>query len=162
MIEVENTYLLSQYLCYILVERMELEDEKLRKQLKEFFYVKDFVGWAEDKVKIDMGMYEPKSVNPKQPKQKCIRKRTIWNTKRGINIGSESDGKGKYLRPALILRVMGKLCLAVPLTTKAKIKNTPTARYYHQLQSVSFPNIQSFIMLNQIKIIDQKRCIKEM
>lgn len=152
----EDDFELSQYACYLVVEKLSIEDIDFHKQLKNYFYTKDFSWWNIEKQRVDSWLYEPKGW-PRWAKE-----REIWNTKRGINIWSETDGKGKYLRPVLVLKIIGHLCLVVPLTSKGKEWDHPASHLYHKLKSVTFDTCDSFVMLNQIKVIDKKRCIKNM
>lgn len=152
----EEDYELTQYACYLVVEQLGIQDIEYHKQVKNYFYTKDFPWRNIEKQKVDSWFYEPKW-GPRRAKE-----REIWNVKRWINIGSETDGKWKYLRPVLVLKTIGHLCLVAPLTSKGKEWNHPAAHLYHKLTSVVFDDCESFVMLNQIKVIDKKRCIKNM
>lgn len=152
----EEDYELTQYACYLVVEQLPIQDVEYHKQVKNYFYTKDFPWRNIEKQKVDSWFYEPKW-GPRRAKE-----REIWNVKRWINVWSETDGKWKYLRPVLILKTIGHLCLVVPLTSKGKEWDHPAAHLYYKLTSVTFDDCESFVMLNQIKVIDKKRCIKNM
>ncbi len=156
----EQDYQLSQYACYLVVEKMLMTDTEYHKQIKNYFYTKDFPWWNIDKQNVDGGRYEPAKW------ERWAKEREIWNTKWWVNVWSETDGKWKYLRPVLILKTIWRLYLVAPLTTKGKEWDHPAAHLYHKLTSVTFikDNIEyeSFIMLNQIKVIDKKRCIRNL
>ncbi|HMY81029.1 MAG TPA: type II toxin-antitoxin system PemK/MazF family toxin [Candidatus Absconditabacterales bacterium] len=86
----------------------------------------------------------------------------IWHCKIGVNIGSEEDGKGGFLRPVLIIGHIGNMLIVLPTTTNEKYSSLP---FYIQIKSVDFgikngTNIKSFVILSQIKSIDSKRLIK--
>lgn len=152
----EQDYELTQYACYLIVEQLPVENIEYHKQVKNYFYTKDFPWRNIEKQRVDSWFYEPKW-NPRWAKEREIR-----NVKRWINIGSETDGKWKYLRPVLILKTLGHLCLVAPLTRNGKEWDHPAAHLYHKLMSVIFDKWESFVMLNQIKVIDKKRCIRNM
>ncbi len=109
-------------------------------------YQKNFNDWNEEKQTIQKT--KTPNVYPKM--------RHIYYAKLGINIGFETDGKKKYLRPVLILAKIGSLYWVAPLTSQLKID-----LFHHLLKSVTFENVKnSLVMLSQGRILDKKR-IKE-
>lgn len=155
--ENEEDYELSQYACYLTIERISFENREYHKKLKNYFYTKDFLWWNIEKQKVHEWWYLPKNGS-----KRFTNEREIWNTKRWINIGNETDWKWKYLRPVLILKNIWSLCLVAPLTTKGPAIDHPASHLYHKITSINFENCESFVMLSQIKMIDKKRCIKNM
>ncbi|HMT27049.1 MAG TPA: type II toxin-antitoxin system PemK/MazF family toxin [Candidatus Absconditabacterales bacterium] len=85
----------------------------------------------------------------------------IWHCKMGTNVGSEIDGKAGYLRPILILAIMGNMILIAPTTTQKR--NLP---FFIPITSVDFGQdkdnnkINSYAILSQCKTIDSRRLIK--
>lgn len=149
-------YQLTQYACYLVIEDLKFIDIERQKQIKNYFYTKDFEWWNREKQRVHDWKYEPKW------KPRYTNEKEIWNTKRWINVWSETDGKWKYLRPVLILKNIWNLCLVVPLTSKGPELDHPAKHLYHKLTSVTFDTHESFVMFSQIKIIDKKRCIRNM
>ena len=106
-------------------------------------YKKEFDEWNNDK-KI-LAFCDNKKVYPKT--------RHIYYIKLGVNIGFESDGKIRFLRPVLVLAKLGSLFWVVPLTSKRK-----EGVFYHKITSVSFKGKRSsFIMLTQSRVVDRLR-----
>lgn len=106
---------------------------------------KNFDEWNNYKKKLD-------ELTVPSPKAK---EGEIWWVSFGINIGSEIFGKGeRYTRPALILKRMngGKSFLVAP-TTKTRKDNF----LYYKVNFDTKQNIESYICLNQIRIISKER-----
>ena len=110
---------------------------------------KDFDQWSNEK----------KNIHYKKDNKNFYPKiREVFYAKIGVNIGFESDGKSEFMRPVLILSKIGSLYWAVPLTSKYK-QNF----FHHELQSISFSNIEhSLIMLSQSRIIDKRRLVESL
>ena len=70
----------------------------------------------------------------------------------GLNIGVETDGKGKsYTRPVLILKAFGQNAfLGIPVTSKIK-----TGKFYYDLNLGD--GVPRQAMLSQIRFMDAKR-----
>lgn len=75
--------------------------------------------------------------------------RQIWFVKLGVNVGCEEDGKGEFLRPVIVLAIIGSLCWCVPLTTKHKNKS----RFYLQISD------KSSVLLSQARVLDKRRFV---
>ncbi len=75
----------------------------------------------------------------------------VWWCSLGINIGTETFGKGKnFYRPVLIIKKLSnELCIALPLTSKKKIGTW--------FMNVILQNKEQCIMLYQIRTIHKKR-----
>ena len=95
--QIDDDYQLSQYACYILIEKLTIADADYHRKIKNYFYTKDFQWRNNEKQKVHEWSYESKTGNPKYTNEREIR-----NTKRGVNVWAETDWKGKYLRPVLI------------------------------------------------------------
>ena len=82
--------------------------------------------------------------------------REIWWCHLGLNIGTETDGKGNaYQRPVVIIKKFNRRSLmAVPLTTQ--IKDFP---YHFHFNFHSKPQCA---ILSQMKKLDSLRLIKKM
>lgn len=112
-------------------------------------YIKDF-DWRND---------DKKYAN--EHKQPYVKHGEIWLCKIWVNVWSEVDGKASYLRPVLIISEVWSMLFVAPLTTKIH-----HGRYFYQLQSVEFVDIQwqtitSTVMLGQCRIIDGRRLLKK-
>ena len=110
-------------------------------------YIKDFDGWSISKKKLH-DVHSDVQVFPKV--------RQIWFVKLGVNVGYESDGKGEFTRPALVVARIGSLLWCVPMTTKEK-HNV----FHHEVESISFKKVKkSFLMLSQARVLDKKRFLE--
>lgn len=80
------------------------------------------------------------------------RKKEIWLTYLGHNIGHEENGKWEYLRPVLVIKNAWSMLLSIPMSTKSKpsFRNIPC----------NFHDVQWFILVNHIRSLDSKRFIK--
>lgn len=75
----------------------------------------------------------------------------IWWCSIGLNIGSESYGKGKdFRRPILIVKKLSEdLCVVLPLTSKKKMGSW--------FVNIKLDGIHQCIMLYQIRTLNRKR-----
>lgn len=75
----------------------------------------------------------------------------IWWCSIGINIGTESYGKGEnFRRPVLIMKKLSAdLCIALPLTSKEKMGTW--------FIDVTFHGEKKWVMLYQIRTLNKKR-----
>ena len=92
-----------------------------------------------------------------EDKLPSFKKRQIWWTHIGVNVGSEILGKGdSFSRPVLIIKVYrypNCAFLAAPLTsTESKHKRHVT---------VNFKERQSTVLLDQMRTLDARRLIKQ-
>ncbi len=91
--------------------------------------------------------------------ERFIKKRQIWYTQLGVNIGCEQDGGKSFSRPVLVINKIGSLFFVVPLTTKWVSKKSE--RFYYDIKSVSFESKTSHktshVILSQCRVIDKKR-----
>lgn len=80
----------------------------------------------------------------------------IWWCSLGINLGSESFGKGDtFRRPVLIVKKLsGDLCIIVPLTSKEKIGTWFT--------DITIHDEKKWAMLYQIRTVHTKRFQRRM
>ena len=78
--------------------------------------------------------------------------RDVWWCKFGKNIGFEEDGKGKdFLRPILVLRVLGKnTLLVVPLTTSSE-------EHFFRVDVGIVDGKPAKAIISQIRVIDARR-----
>ena len=78
--------------------------------------------------------------------------RDVWWCKFGKNIGFEQDGKGdRFLRPVLVLRVLGKdTLLIVPLTTSGDT-------HFFRLDVGIVDGKPAKAIISQIRVIDARR-----
>lgn len=76
----------------------------------------------------------------------------IWWCALGKNIGQEQDGKNQlFERPVMILKKFNDdICIILPTTSTEKV-----GRYYHTINQ-----IQSAIILSQIRLISSKRLLR--
>jgi len=111
--------------------------------------------------KFDTWNDEKKILNNKKRENFYINPREIWYTKMGINIGFEENGKENFLRPVLVLKIIGTLIFTVALTTKGKKEHW----FYHKLEELDLNNPKyiktSFIILSQVKVMDKNRFFKK-
>lgn len=75
--------------------------------------------------------------------------------KMGMNIGNEQNGKWELRRPVLVIRRIGNIFFALPLTTQWKENN----RFYLALNT-SFEDKKSWIIVSQWKTFDKKRFLE--
>jgi len=123
---------------------MIVADFRLRCNVMRHF--KNFKDWSTEKESLHCG--DSPNIFPKV--------RQIWFAKIGVNIGFESDGKGEYTRPILIMAKIGSLFWCLPLTSKNK-----KDWFHHKLESVKFKKYKdSIVMLSQARILDKKRLLK--
>jgi mRNA interferase MazF len=104
-------------------------------------YKKNFDKWNKVKKKLD-----------KKP-LKSVRRGEIRWAVLGINIGSESDGKGNnFTRPVLVIKVVShRFVLMVPMFTKSSHVNKDIVLYW------KFG--PSYLALNQLRVISTKRIL---
>ena len=102
---------------------------------------KDFENWHTLKSKINRKNNLP-----------TFKEREVWWASIGLNVGHETDGKGKnFNRPILVVKKFNnQLCWGVPLTTK--IKNTP---HYYQFSLDG--SREQCAMLTHLRLWDVKR-----
>jgi mRNA interferase MazF len=91
----------------------------------------------------------------KQERLVNFHEREIWWSSFGLNIGSEQDGRGDtFERPVLILKKLSKrTSIILPLSTKQKIEKFQSP--------IVHESIEGYALLDQIKVIDQKRLIRK-
>lgn len=147
--EVETNTILSKQSCYVLVDKLNILNRDLKKQLKDYFYHKDFEGWNKEKQRID-----------EIKREKFINSREIWDCKLWINVWNESNGKWKYSRPVLVISRVWWVYFVVPLTKNWKNEWEKTSEYYYKLQDDIF-EFDSYVMLSQIKTLDKNRFVKK-
>ena len=77
--------------------------------------------------------------------------RDIWWCAVGINIGSESFGKGKFFRrPILVIKKLStELCIGLPLTSKKKDGSW--------FVDITMEDETRWVMLYQIRVFHKKR-----
>lgn len=94
-----------------------------------------------------------KQIHYSTPEEKFyVNKQEIRFAHLWLNIGYEQDGRGnKYLRPVLVLKKLGNVFWAVPLTTKWKDNY-----FYHKLPS-QYLEKESHLILSQIRVLDKSR-----
>ena len=87
-------------------------------------------------------------------RQLLFKQNEIWWVSLGMNLGEEMFGKGSgFSRPVLIFKKFtSNSFLGLPLTSKEK-----TGSWYVE---ISFHTTKSWVMLNQARVLDQKRLIK--
>ena len=75
----------------------------------------------------------------------------VWWCSIGINVGSESFGKGKnFRRPVLVIKKLSAdLCIALPITSKQKIGTW--------FEDVLLNEENRYVMLYQIRTLNKKR-----
>jgi mRNA interferase MazF len=106
---------------------------------------------------------EKKRVNALASPPFYIKKRQIWFTKMGENIGDEQNGKKEFSRPVLVLKKVGSLFFTVALTTKGKDNH----RFYHHIKNLSLAEDhwehaqQSWVILSQVRVIDKRRFLEK-
>lgn len=114
---------------------------------------KDFEWWNFEKQMIDSSN---KKIYAHPREMRWIK---MW-----INIWTEQNGKGWYMRPFLIIKKVWSLYFGIPTTTASIKKHF---QFYHTITSFDFGSdeqsvpICSSCILNQVKVIDSKRFIKK-
>lgn len=80
----------------------------------------------------------------------------IWWCSLGLNIGTESYGKGEtFRRPILIIKKLsGNACIVVPLTSRPK-----TGTWF---QGITLHREKKWVMLHQIRMIHSNRFQRRM
>lgn len=108
---------------------------------------KDFDTWNFEKKKLD---------ESEVSSQIYFREGDIWWCSLGINIGTESNGKGKeFRRPILVIKKLSAdMCIALPLTSKKKKGSWFT--------EISFQGEKRCVLLYQIRMINKKRFQRKM
>ncbi|MCC2630552.1 MAG: hypothetical protein K0S38_361 [Candidatus Paceibacter sp.] len=106
---------------------------------------KDFDNWNRKKKQIN-----------NTASNKLYHQREVWWCSLGVNVGYEQDGKGDNKeRPVLILRGFSRhVCLAVPLTTSAKINP-------FSIPIGMMNGRQNWAIISQVRLIDTKRLINK-
>jgi mRNA-degrading endonuclease toxin of MazEF toxin-antitoxin module len=94
---------------------------------------------------------EQKQCIEKKRKTTHVKRREVWWSDLGINIGHEQDGGGPHFeRPIVVLKVFGNdTCLIAPLTSVQG--DTP---FYFDLQQYGY---RSRVIVTQLRIISTKR-----
>ncbi|HCC83296.1 TPA: hypothetical protein DEP96_00430 [Candidatus Uhrbacteria bacterium] len=84
-------------------------------------------------------------------RQIFFREKDVWWCSLGLNIGTESYGKGDWFRrPVLILKKLSNdLCICPPITSKRRIGSW--------FASIMINGIEKWVMLCQIKTLHRKR-----
>ncbi len=92
-----------------------------------------------------------KLINKKDCHNLFFHEREVWWCSVGLNVGSESFGKGKFFRrPILIIKKLSsELCIALPITSKPK-KGT-------WFSEIEVDKKKRWVMLYQIRVINSKR-----
>lgn len=108
--------------------------------------MKDFNSWNQEKIKIE------ESVNPIP----YFAEGDIWWVKLGLNIGIETDGKGRqYTRPLLIIKKYNQYSfLCTPLSTNVKL-------HKYKILLGTIDGKSSAINLSQLRNIDSKRLARK-
>lgn len=80
-----------------------------------------------------------------------FREGDVWWCSIGLNVGSESFGKGKnFRRPVLVIKKLSAdLCIALPITSQQKIGTW--------FENITLNNENRYIMLYQIRVLNKKR-----
>jgi mRNA interferase MazF len=105
--------------------------------------VKEFDKWIELKAQLH---------EKSDTRRPLFKARDIWWCSLGCNVGEEEDGKNNYFdRPVLVLKKLtSNSFIGLPLTSAKKVGSWYVA--------VTFKNKISNVMLNQVRILDVKRC----
>ena len=108
-------------------------------------YKKDFDSWNKVKKKLDTSNREV-----------FFRKKEIWWTSLGVNIGSEQDGKGRLsLRPVYIVKkINSQTFMGVPLTKSLKEDQAHMSFYFDYDFSTA--------IISQTRILDKKRLFEKL
>ena len=101
---------------------------------------KDFDTWNSQKKSLDV-----------RENKLYFKEGEIWWCSVGINIGSESCGKGEtFRRPILILKKLSSTsCIAIPLTSKEK--------HGTWFEDITIHHIKSWALLYQIRMMSINR-----
>ncbi len=112
--------------------------------------VKNFDEWNKEKQEIHNTPTKKLFINPRE----------IWLTKMGQNIGFEENGKENFLRPVLVVKVVGNMFFTAALTTGGKDN-----KFYHKITKINLENPKyidsSYLILSQVKVMDKKRFFKK-
>ena len=73
-----------------------------------------------------------------------------------LNIWNEQNWKNWYLRPVLVYKKLRWVYLCIPLTTKGKHP------FYHYKIKQFFTKKDSYLVFNQIRVLDKKRFVHKM
>jgi len=106
---------------------------------------------------------EKQAIHFSKTRKFYVNPREIWYVKMGQNIGNEENGKKKFKRPVLILKIVGNMIFAVAMTTQGK-DGSP---FYHKIKNSTFnekhiKKDRSYVILSQVKSMDKKRFIEKM
>ncbi len=106
---------------------------------------------------------EKKIIHFSEMRKFYVNPREIWYVKMGQNVGNEENGKNKFKRPVLILKIIGNMIFVVAMTTQGK-KSSP---FYHKIKKSKFnkkhiKKDRSYVILSQVKSMDKKRFIEKM
>lgn len=100
---------------------------------------------------------EKQEIHNTPPKEFFVNPREIWLTKMGQNIGFEENGKENFLRPVLVVKVVGNMFFTVALTSKGKDNHD----FYHRVKEINLNNPKyeksSYVILSQVKVMDKRR-----
>lgn len=103
---------------------------------------------------------EKQELHSTPPKKFFVNSREVWLTKMGQNIGFEENGKENFLRPVLVVKVVGNMFFTTSLTTRGK----DNSRFYHKINNLDLENPKykdsSYLILSQVKVMDKKRFSK--
>jgi len=104
----------------------------------------------------DIWNNKKKEINTFELRNFNVNTREIWWCSLGMNIGSEQNGIGDYFeRPVVVLRRLSTTTFIVlPLSTKKKLKDFQ--------YEVAINNTVSYILLDQIRVIDIRRFMRMM
>ena len=104
---------------------------------------KDFDGWNKKKKETDVGSPQFYTV------------REIWWCRLGVNIGTEQDGGGQFLRPVVILRGFGpSACCVAPLTTSSR-------KHSVRFSVGEIKGKEASANLSQLRVVDTRRLIEK-
>lgn len=111
-----------------------------------------FNSWNKEKINIDN--------NDKHNLK--VKKRQFWLCKIWVNIWSEISKDNKFIRPVLILNTNYRwdLILVLPLTSSININ---FKEFYVKIDWKNYwLDKDSYILLNQIKVISKKRLVRKL
>jgi len=97
----------------------------------------------------------------KSNKKHFVKKRQFWLYNIWLNLGNEESKEKPYLRPCLVLNNYFKwdLILVLPLTSKF---NENLSEIYYKLDWKKYwLDKDSYLLLNQFKVISKKRLIRK-
>ena len=136
-------------------------------------YIKDFLNWNQEKIKIDARVEDLKEDENTHEIKDVIRKWEIRWCALGVNVGSEIDGKGKeFLRPCLLLeQASPDIFLVIPMSTKIKsalgyrkiiVEGREVSLCIHNLKTISRKRIYGRISkLSVNKIIEIRSWVRK-